>query len=170
MWAGAALVLAACWLIGLKAPESNSAEAGIRLKLRAGTGIVDLPAGTVEISSELDIPDASRDLEIRGAAAGSILRAADGFRGRAIFRCERAERIRFTGFTIDGNRRSLERPSGLPGFSTPFARFTRGNGILAVDSDVLAISDVRFVHMPGFAILASRSRRITIDRVRVEDS
>jgi hypothetical protein len=187
MWAGAALVSAALWIIWLKAPESNSPEAEIRLKLRTGTGVVELPAGVVEISSELDIPDTAHDLEIRGAAAGTLLRASDGFHGRAIFRCERAERIRFTGFTIDGNRRSTERvrytgftidgnrrspegPSGLPGFSTPFARFTRGNGILALDSDVIAISDVRFVQMAGFAVLVSRSRRITIERLRVEDS
>jgi hypothetical protein len=169
--AALAVVLAAAALLTLPSARSGtSGEAAIRLALTAGTGRIDLPAGIVEISAEIEIPAGAHDLEIRGAGSGTTLRASDHFCGRAIFGCERASRVRFTGFTIDGNRSVLERRGGLPGFSTPFARFTVGSGILAIDAVSLRISSVRFVNVPGFAILVSRAHDVWIEGVRIEDS
>lgn len=166
-----AVLLAAVALLLLpSAHPGTSGEAAIRRALTAGSVAIDLPAGVVEISGELVIPAGAHDLYIRGARAGTTLRAADHFHGRAIFRCEQARRVRFSGFTIDGNRSALERRGGLPGFSTPFARLTVGSGILAIDAASLRISGVRFVNIPGFAVLVSRSRDVWIKDVRIEDS
>lgn len=155
----------------LFAPRAETTgEATIRRALRVRTGTVELPAGTIEILSEIEIPPCAHDLEIRGAASGTTLRASDHFLGRAVFRCERASRVRFANFTIDGNRDVLERANGLPGFSTTFARFTGGNGILAFRVASLEITNVRFAGIPGFAILVSRSRDIVIDGVEIRES
>ena len=163
----AAAILAAA----LAVPGSESpGEATIRRALRAGTGVIELPAGEIEISAELSIAPGAHDLEIRGAPSGTILRAARGFRGRAIFVCESASHVRFAGLTIDGNRAQLEQRSGLPPSNQPFAQFTRGNGILAVHAMALAVSDVRFINVPGFAILASASHDVEIDRITIADS
>jgi hypothetical protein len=155
----------------LFAPRTGtSGDATIRRALRIRTGTVELPAGTIEILSEIEIPPGAHDLEIHGAASGTTLRASTHFRGRAIFRCERANHLCFANFTIDGNRDVLARPSGLPGFSTTFARFAEGNGILALGVASLKIANMKFVNVPGFAILVSRSRDIVIDGVEVRQS
>lgn len=163
----AAAILAAA--LAVTSAESPG-EARIRRALRAGTGVIELPAGEIEISSELSLPAGAHDLEIRGAPSGTTLRAAGHFRGRAIFVCESASHVRLGGFTIDGNRESLEQRSGLPPSNQSFAQFTRGNGILAIRAATLAVSDVRFVNVAGFAILASASRDVAIDRVVIADS
>ena len=163
----AAIVAAAA--LAVANPESPG-EARIRHALLAGTGVVELPAGKIEISSELSLPPGARNLEIRGAPSGTTLRAAGGFRGRAIFVCESSSHVRFAGLTIDGNRAALEQRSGLPPSNQPFADFTRGNGILAIHAATLAVSDLRFVNMAGFAILASASRDVAIDHVVIADS
>jgi len=165
----AALLVAAVTLVWWPPPETSTAEAVIRRAMRSGAKI-ELPAGVTEIQSEIDIPPDVADLEIRGAASGSTLRASDHFRGRAIFGCDGANRVRLANFTIDGNRAMLEHRSGLPGFSVPFARFTTGNGILAVDIVSVKISNVQFVNISGFAILVSRSHDVSIENVQVSDS
>jgi hypothetical protein len=166
----AVLLIVAALLWRVVPAAGIGAEAAIRSALVAGTGVIELPAGIVEIRSEIEIPPGAHDLEIRGAASGTTLRASNQFRGRAIFRVERATRVRFVDFAIDGNRAALERPAGLPGFSTPFARFTEGNGILAIQVASLRISNVHFANIGGFAILVSRSREVGIDRVDVRES
>ena len=45
-----------------------------------------------------------------------------------------------------------------------------GNGILAAGAASLKISNIRFANVPGFAILVSRSRDVSIDSVRVVES
>ena len=67
------------------------------------TGMVHLPAGVTEISSEIRLPDGAHDLTITGDGH-SILHAASNFHGRAIFSCKGCHRIHFTNFSIDGNR------------------------------------------------------------------
>ena len=71
---------------------------------------------------------------------------------------------------MDGNREKLESRLGLPGYDVPFARFTPANGVLADGVFQLAIRNVRFREIAGFAVLVSRSRHIAIDSVRVDDS
>ncbi len=134
------------------------------------TGVMELPAGVVEVQAEIRTPPGAHDLEIRGARAGTVLRARAGFDGRALLVCESGRNIRFTGFTVDGNRAALEKRAGLPPYNVPFVRFTRANGVLAEGAAGLRISGVRFENMAGFAVLVSRSQDVTIERVSVRDS
>src|SRR5664279_6659036 len=68
--------------------------------------------------------------EVRGAASGSVLRAAADFHGRALI-VVRGNGVLLRDFAVDGNRRKLEARLGLPGYDVPFARFTPANGVLA---------------------------------------
>jgi Right handed beta helix region len=142
-------------------------EAGLRRTLDRTGGVVTLPSGVVEVTSELTIPRGARDLEIRGADSGTVIRASDRFRGRALFITESAARIRFRNFTVDGNRTALAKPAGLPPYDVPFARFTLANGILAEGIDGVVVEGVRFRNVAGFAVLVSRSRGVTIENVEV---
>jgi hypothetical protein len=141
-------------------------EASIRSALRSGS--VRLPPGVTEIHSEIALPEGATGVEISGA--NSTLRAAADFRGRAIFSCKSCARVRFQGFVIDGARDSLEQRAGLPDSSTPFHRFTVNNGILIEGGAEVTISGVRFVRVAGFAVLASASRRLRVERARITDS
>jgi hypothetical protein len=164
-------VLAAAAALLLPAPGSSNAERAIRRALTAGTGVVELPDGVLEISRGFEIPQAAHDLEIRGAASGgSLVRASAHFRGRALFQCERASGIRFSNFAIDGNLPATEVRTGLPPSNVAFEKFTQANGILAAGVNWLTVSRVRFIRISGFAILASRSRDVTISGVVIDDS
>ena len=142
----------------------------LRRALRSGAGVVELPAGLIELSIPLFVGSGAHDLEVRGARSGTTLRASNRFRGRALILCDSASRIRFTGFTIDGNRAALEHPSSLPPPNRSFADFTAGNGILAVHVNALSVSAVRFTGVPGLAILSSQSRDVSVERVEIVDS
>jgi Right handed beta helix region len=127
---------------------------------------VQLAPGTIEIHQEMVLEDGA---ELRGAASGSVLRAAADFHGRAMI-VVRGNHVLLRDFTVDGNREKLESRLGLPGYDVPFARFTPGNGVLADGVGHLTIQNVRFREIAGFAVLVSRSRQVSIDRVRVADS
>ena len=127
---------------------------------------VQLAPGTIEIHTEMVLEDGA---EVRGAASGSVLRAAADFHGRALI-VVRGNGVLLRDFAVDGNREKLESRLGLPGYDVPFARFTPGNGVLAEGVSQLAIRNVRFREIAGFAVLVSRSRHVAIDGVRVADS
>ena len=127
---------------------------------------VQLAPGTVEIHQEMELEDGA---ELRGAASGSVLRAAADFHGRALI-VVRGNRVLLRDFTMDGNREKLESRLALPGYDVPFARFTPGNGVLADGVRQLTIQNVRFREIAGFAVLVSRSRQVAIDGVQVADS
>ncbi|HEV3201275.1 MAG TPA: right-handed parallel beta-helix repeat-containing protein [Bryobacteraceae bacterium] len=128
--------------------------------------ILQLPRGIVDVHSEMAFDGGT---EVVGDPSGTVLRAAPGFEGRAVI-VVRGNGVRLRDFTIDGNREALEVRSGLPPSDQPFARFTRGNGVLAEDVNGLDVERVRFCNIAGFAVLVSRSRDVSIDRVRVSDS
>ena len=133
------------------------------------TGTFSLPSGVTEISSEIRLPDGARDLTIRGGDH-TTLHAANDFHGRAIFSCHACRHIRFTNFSIDGNRAALEKPLPLAPSDKPFARVFPNNGILIEDSDGLAIDHVEFANIANFAALVSHSKNVAIDHVSVQDS
>lgn len=149
---------------------AGGSEAGVRRALRQTSGVVQLPAGVIDVSTELVVPGGARDLEIRGAPAGTVLRAAAGFRGRAVLRVESAAAIRLAGFTIDGNRAAHDQPLGLPPSDVPFSAFYSANGLLAEDVHGLTISGVRFHEVAGFPVLVTRSSKVLIERVEIADS
>jgi hypothetical protein len=107
--------------------------------------------------------------EVRGSVRGSAIRMAEGFTGRAAI-VIRGDRVRLRNFTILGNREQLEVRSGLPPYDRSFADFTGRNGILADAHADIAIENLRFYEMAGFAVLVSRSRNVSIERVTVEAS
>jgi Right handed beta helix region len=133
------------------------------------TGTVHLPDGVTEISSELKLPDGAHDVVISGGDH-TVLRAAASFRGRAIFSCRGCRRIRFTNFSIDGNRAALEKPLPLPPTDRTFATLFGDNGILIEDTEGLAIDHVDFANVANFAALISHSKDVAIDHVAVKDS
>jgi len=129
-------------------------------------GSVQLPPGTVELHAEMVLGDGA---EVRGAASGTVLRAAADFHGRALI-VVRGNGVLLRDFAVDGNRQKLESRLGLPGYDVPFARFTPGNGVLAEGVSQLVVRNVSFREIAGFAVLVSRSRGVTIDGVRVAES
>ena len=149
--AAAAAVLAAAVIMAVPQPHGS---------------LVQLPPGVLELHSEMVIAGGTR---LIGAPSGSVLRAARDFRGRALL-VVAGNDVALRGFALDGNRAALEIRAGLPAYDTPFARFTSNNGVFAEGVAGLAIEGVDFREIAGFAILVSRSRRVTIDRVRVSDS
>jgi hypothetical protein len=124
---------------------------------------LQLAPGTVEVHTEMVLEDGA---EVRGAASGSVLRAAADFHGRALI-VVRGSHVLLHDFTVDGNRATLETRMGLPGYDMPFARFTPDNGVLAEGVGQLTIQNVSFREIAGFAVLVSRSRYVAIDGVRV---
>jgi hypothetical protein len=130
--------------------------AALALALPApGPRVVELPPGTVELHRELVV---GSGIELRAATAGTVLRAASDFEGRALVVVYGAG-VSLRGFAMDGNRDRTERRTGLPPSDKPFSQFTRGNGILAA-----GVSKLRF------AVLVSRSHDVRIDQVDVADS
>jgi hypothetical protein len=149
--AAAAAVLAAAVILAVPLPHAR---------------VVQLPPGVVELHSEMVLAGGTH---VIGAASGSVLRAARDFHGRGLL-VVAGDDVVLRGFALDGNRAALETRAGLPAYDTPFARFTSNNGVFAEGVAGLAIERVDFREIAGFAILVSRSRGVTIDRVRVSDS
>jgi len=132
------------------------------------TGLIQLPPGVIEVSSELRIAPGAHDLEIAGA--GTLFKAAKDFKGRAIFVVENARAIRFHDFSIDGNRAMFDQPMEMAPPENAFRIFYSHSGILLDGVDGVQISEVQFAAIPAFAVIASRSFGIRIKNVLVEDS
>jgi hypothetical protein len=123
-----------------------------------------LPPGVTEIHSEIVV-----DTDLEGNPAGSILRMAADFQGRAAI-VVRGHGVRLRDFDVEGNRPTRELRTGLPPYDVPFARFTTGNGILVDGATGVAIDRVHFREIAGFAVLVHHARRIAIANIRVRDS
>ncbi len=119
-----------------------------------------LPAGVVELHREMTVSG-----EVRGAPSGTVLRMAPDFHGRAAIVVTGAARLH--DFSIEGNG---ELRAGLPPWNVPFAKFTRGNGILAEGVDGVTIERVNMRRVGGFAVLMSRASHVVIEQVDVRDS
>ena len=148
--AGLALV-AIAWMIAGRAP---------------GLRIVQLPAGMVELHSEMVVEGPA---QVQAASAGSLLRAADDFHGRALIVIHGGN-VSLSGFEVDGNRSALATAGGLPPSNVAFAQFTPANAILAEDCSGLTIERLRLRQVAGFAVLISRCRDVAIDDLDVSES
>src|SRR5689334_16259719 len=133
------------------------------------TGRVVLPAGTTPVAEEIRVPDGAHDLVIAAHPRGTTLRAAPGFKGRAIIVCERARNIQMIGFAIDGARQSTPARVGLPPSDVPFVRFYRNNGILVEQSSGVVVNGVRFANVWAFPLLVSHSDHVQIAGVSVSN-
>ncbi len=127
--------------------------------------VLRLPAGVVHLDGAWPVGDG---VELRGSPYGTVLRMEQGFDGPGALIV--GNDVYLHDFTIDGNRDAIEERTGLPPSDVPFAGFTRGNGVYAVDVRGLRIDNVRFHHMAGFAVLASRAHDVSLYRVTVGDS
>jgi hypothetical protein len=147
----------------------GTAESRLRKTLaEQTTGVIRLPVGVIEVSSELRLAPGAHDLEIAGA--GTILKATKDFKGRAILVAEDARAIRFRDFSVDGNRAAFDQPMEMAPPENAFRIFYSHNGILLDRVVGAEISEVQFSAIPSFAVIASRSSGIRIERVLVEDS
>jgi Right handed beta helix region len=147
----------------------GTAESRLRKTLATQTtGVIHLPVGVIEVSSELRLAPGAHDLEIGGA--GTIFKAAKDFKGRAILVAEDARAIRFRDFSIDGNRAAFDQPMEMAPSENAFRIFYSHNGIVLDRVMGVEISNVQFAAIPSFAVIASRSSGIRIGNVLVEDS
>lgn len=143
---------------------------GLRQLREAATGVVELPAGVIEVHEELAVPEGAHDLEIRGAPSGTTLRLAPDFRGRALLSLRHASRIRLRHFAIDGNRHTLGRALDLPPHDAILADYYPASGILLDGVRSVTVSGVRFREVAGFAVVAVRSRDVGLEEIEVADS
>ena len=158
LWA--ALVLAGC---------SESPEARLRKTLATQTtGVIHLPRGLVEVSSELKLAPGAHDLEIAGEA--TMLKASDQFQGRAILVLENVERIRLRDFTIDGNRSKLAKALEMAPPENAFRVWYPNNGLLADQVEGLEATGLLLANVANFPILISRSKGVRIRDVTIQDS
>jgi len=146
------------------------AETRIHQALEAGAGRIQLPAGVIEVTREITVPEGVTDLEIVGAPEGTTLRAADTFEGRAVLVLRGSSNVLLHGFVIDGNRAALERPIEMAPSDVAFADFYPSNGVLADDVEGLTIREVEFRNIANFAVLIARSSDVEITGVDVIDS
>lgn len=142
-------------------------EAELRKAFGPKTGVAVLPAGDFTLTREILI-EGAHDLEIRGT--GTRIHAANTFEGRAMIRIVRSARVRIREIEIDGNRLALETRLGIPPYDKTFAAFFRRNAIAAEDCEQLTIADVKFRQVASFAILGTRLKNVTIERIVVSDS
>jgi hypothetical protein len=132
------------------------------------TGSIQLPSGTMEISSELTLAPGAHDLEISGS--GTMLKAAAGFAGRALLVIDGARNIRLHDFQIDGNRAALARSMDMAPPENAFRVWYPLNGILADRVEGLEIAAVRLANVVNFPVLVSRSSSVHIHNLTIEDS
>jgi Right handed beta helix region len=124
------------------------------------SAITRLPAGVVLLHHEMLVQG-----EVVGDPKGTVLRMAPDFQGRAAVVVRGSARLH--DFTIEGNG---EIRAELPPWNVPFARFTRGSGILIEGATGVNIERVTIRHVGGFAVLANRARRLELESVFVYDS
>lgn len=164
--------IAACiWVIALLGLTScgNSAESRLRKMLATQvTGTIRFPSGVIEVTSELRLAPGAHDLEIIGA--GTLLKASESFRGRALIVGEDARHIILRDIAIQGNRNAMDKPLEMAPPENAFRIYYRDNGVMFDRVQGLELTDLHFSSVGGFAILASRSSAIRISRVQVEDS
>jgi len=142
--------------------------AAIQQQLTRTTGSIKLPAGTTVLHSEMVLPATSHNVEIDGRQL--TLSLAPDFKGRAAIVIPGGKNIHIFGLTIDGNRDHIKHPAqGLPP-NTPFAGFTRDNGILAIRIEGLRLDSIKLRNIAGHAILVNNSSGVHITGIHVSDS
>ncbi len=148
---------------------SNKPADQVQAMLDKGTGLVKLPAGTIELLTELRLPPNAHDLEIVGEPT-TVIRAGREFQGRALISIADAKNIKIRGVQFDGNRGELDRRIDPPPGGTAFAQHFTSNGVLIANSSNIHISDLHFHDMLAFAIIGTSVKRIKIEKVRVVES
>jgi hypothetical protein len=149
--------------------RSNPEEA-LRAAFQRTTGKIPLPAGTVVLHAPLELAAGAHGIEIAGADAGSVLRLAPDFKGKAAIVGNGVSNVRLSGFQIIGNRAALTAVKYLPPSDVTFANFYDANGVVFTASQRIAIHELSLQEIGGFPVLASHCSGVTIDHVTVKDS
>jgi hypothetical protein len=142
----------------------------LRTDLARGTGIVLLPEGEIHLNQPLVIPNGSHGLTLQGDSSNCVLVMDAGFKGSAAIVAEDASDLTFTGFSIRGNRTELKSDWYLPEHYEPFADYYTGNGIVVRKSAGVTVRDLHFSSIRAFPLIVSASRRVTVEKVQIEDS
>ena len=145
-------------------------EEALREALSKGTGTVKLAPGTIEITSEIEIPPGARNLRIVGADGGSRLHLATNFEGRAALVFRSASNVELSGFSLYGHREFVDERVGLPPSNEIFASFYRNNGLVFEDIEQLTITNVHFAQIANFPLLISRGTGVLVEGVTIRDS
>src|SRR5579862_716376 len=146
----------------------GSAEAELRRRLASQTsGTIHLPTGVIEISAELQTAIGAHDLEIVGS--GTILKATDEFKGRAVLVAEGVRNLRLRDFNVDGNRIVLEKPLDSAPPENALRQFYPNNGVLLDRIDGGEVSNLILANIANMAMIVSRSSKIRAHELRVED-
>lgn len=147
----------------------SSPESSLQRQLNKGAGVVTLPDGATELSRELRVPPNAAGLEIVGGK-NSVLRAAPRFNGRALLMIQNSSRVKVRNFGLEGNRAEMDRPADMPPASVGFLNHFQGNGLLIDESKDIEIDNVSIRQVHGFAVIASRVKKISISRLNVEET
>lgn len=140
-------------------------EAAVRAAL-SRPGRVTLPAGVHQIHREIEL----ERLNASGSSAGTTLRAAADFQGRAIVVVRNARQVRLQRVSFDGNRASLEQRTGFPPSNVTFAEHSRASAVLIESSEDVEVEQVRFRQVASYALLIRRCRNVRIRRIDVRYS
>jgi hypothetical protein len=149
-------------------PAAESPELLLRRALTAKTGAVTLPSGTIEISREIALAPDAHDLDIRGS--GTVIKASDAFRGRALIVIPGGKNIRIRDLTLDGNRDVVGHLMPPAPAGTQLSRFVADNGIVAEGVTGLEIGPMKAKQIAGFAVIATSSHEVRIHHVDVTES
>lgn len=143
-------------------------EEELRRKLATqSSGTIHLPPGTLEISTELVTAPGAHDLDIAGS--GTILKATDEFKGRAVLVIAGARNVRLHDLTVDGNRIVLEKALAAAPPESTLRESYPNNGVLLDRVDGAEISTIVLANIAGLAMIVSRSSKVRAHNVRVED-
>ena len=164
------LLLLACLLGGsVLLAAQDDVEASIRKAVEEGKRSVLLPPGEHVLERAIVIPEQVSRLEITGDPTGTTLRLAGNFQGKAAIVINGAKDVKLAGFRIDGNRDRLAKPAGLPPSDVTFFDFYSAGGIAADNARDLTLEDVTFENVAGYSVLIARSRRVTLESLKVHD-
>ncbi len=163
------VVKVALFALLLLAGCRRSPEAELRQRFAGQlTGTINLPPGTIELDSELRVPPDAHDLDIVGS--GTILKATDEFKGRALLVIEGARNIRLRDFSIDGNRIVLERPLDPAPPDNALREYYANNGVLLDRVMGAEVSNLTLANIANLAVVVSRSFKLRMHDLRVEDN
>ena len=163
----ALLLLSAC---GLTSGGGIADADALRRAVAAGTGVVRLAPGVIEISEPIEIPNGAQELEIIGDPSGTTLRVSPQFAGKAVLVFRSASRITLSGFSIEGHRASVDERLGLPPSNVTFLDFYSNNGLVFEDVQDLSISDASFTEIANYPIIVNAGKGIVIESVHIRDS
>ncbi len=142
----------------------------VRATLQKGSTLVELPAGELHLDRPLSIPAGSKNIVIRGNAAGSTLVLDPGFKGTAAIVADRASNLTLSGFSIIGNRAEMKSEWYLPLQEAAFADYYTANGIVVRNSAAVTIRGISFSRIRAFPVIIDATSKSLIDSVTIEDS